>query len=242
MFTWEHSLMLRMDRINAFYGKVRVLWDLTLKIDEKEIVALVGGNGAGKTTTLHTIVGLVRPASGSLELYGKRIDGMPPYQVVQLGICYIPEGGKPFPDMTVRENLEMGAYPHTTWKKKEETLDQVYQIFPRLKERARQLARTLSGGERQMLAMARGLMSKPKLSMFDEPSYGLAPLLVKVLFQFIRDFREQGMTILLVEQNVRQALEIADRAYVLENGRIVLEGESKGLLQNVHVKKAYLGL
>jgi branched-chain amino acid transport system ATP-binding protein len=234
--------MLRMDRINAFYGKVRVLWDLTLKIDEKEIVALVGGNGAGKTTTLHTIVGLVRPASGSLELYGKRIDGMPPYQVVQLGICYIPEGGKPFPDMTVRENLEMGAYPHTTWKKKEETLDQVYQIFPRLKERARQLARTLSGGERQMLAMARGLMSKPKLSMFDEPSYGLAPLLVKVLFQFIRDFREQGMTILLVEQNVRQALEIADRAYVLENGRIVLEGESKGLLQNVHVKKAYLGL
>jgi branched-chain amino acid transport system ATP-binding protein len=242
MSTWEHSLMLRMDRINAFYGKVRVLWDLTLKIDEKEIVALVGGNGAGKTTTLHTIVGLVRPASGSLELYGKRIDGMPPYQVVQLGICYIPEGGKPFPDMTVRENLEMGAYPHTTWKKKEETLDQVYQIFPRLKERARQLARTLSGGERQMLAMARGLMSKPKLSMFDEPSYGLAPLLVKVLFQFIRDFREQGMTILLVEQNVRQALEIADRAYVLENGRIVLEGESKGLLQNVHVKKAYLGL
>ena len=242
MSTWEHSLMLRMDRINAFYGKVRVLWDLILKIDEKEIVALVGGNGAGKTTTLHTIVGLVRPASGSLELYGKRIDGMPPYQVVQLGICYIPEGGKPFPDMTVRENLEMGAYPHTTWKKKEETLDQVYQIFPRLKERARQLARTLSGGERQMLAMARGLMSKPKLSMFDEPSYGLAPLLVKVLFQFIRDFREQGMTILLVEQNVRQALEIADRAYVLENGRIVLEGESKGLLQNVHVKKAYLGL
>ncbi len=234
--------MLRMDRINTYYGKIRVLWDLTLKIDEKEIVALVGGNGAGKTTTLHTIAGLVHPTSGSLELFGKKIDGLPPYQVVQLGICYIPEGGKPFPDMTVRENLEMGAYPHTTWKKKEETLGEVYRIFPRLKERAKQLARTLSGGERQMLAMARGLMSKPKLCMFDEPSYGLAPLLVKEFFQFIKTFREQGMTILLVEQNVRQAIEIADRAYVLENGRIVLEGESRGLLQNDHVKKAYLGL
>lgn len=234
--------MLRMDRINAFYGKVRVLWDLTLRIDEKAIVALVGANGTGKTTTLHTIAGLVHPVSGSLEFFGKKIDGMPPYQIVQLGICYIPEGGKPFPDMTVLENLEMGAYPHTTWKKKGETLDQVYQIFPRLKEREKQLARTLSGGERQMLAMARGLMSKPKLSMFDEPSYGLAPLLVKEFFRFIKTFREQGMTILLVEQNVRQALEIADRAYVLENGRIVLEGESQGLLQNVHVKRAYLGL
>jgi branched-chain amino acid transport system ATP-binding protein len=234
--------MLRMDRVNTYYGKIRVLWDLTLEIDEKEIVALVGGNGAGKTTTLHTIAGLVRPASGNLELFGKKIDGMPPYQIVQLGISYIPEGGKPFPEMTVRENLEMGAYPHSTWKRKEETLEQVYQIFPRLRERAKQLARTLSGGERQMLAMARGLMSKPKLCMFDEPSYGLAPLLVKVFFQFIKDFREKGMTILLVEQNVRQALEIADRAYVLENGRSVLEGESKGLLQNDHIKKAYLGL
>ncbi len=234
--------MLRMDRINTYYGKIRVLWDLTLKIDEREIVALVGGNGAGKTTTLHTIAGLVRPASGSLELFGKKINGIPPYQIVQLGISYIPEGGKPFPDMTVRENLEMGAYPHATWKHKEETLDQVYQIFPRLKERAKQLARTLSGGERQMLAMARGLMSKPKLCMFDEPSYGLAPLLVKVFFQVIKDVREKGMTILLVEQNVRQALEIADRSYVLENGRMVLEGESKGLLENDHVRKAYLGL
>lgn len=231
-----------MGHVDTYYGKIRVLWDLTLGIDEKEIVALVGGNGAGKTTTLHTIAGLVRPASGHLELFGKRIDGMPPYQIVQLGVSYIPEGGKPFPDMTVRENLEMGAYPRSTWKGKEETLDQVYEIFPRLKERAKQLARTLSGGERQMLAMARGLMSKPKLCMFDEPSYGLAPLLVKMFFQFIRDLREKGMTILLVEQNVRQALEIADRAYVLENGRTVVEGESKGLLGNDHVKKAYLGL
>jgi branched-chain amino acid transport system ATP-binding protein len=234
--------MLRIDQVNTSYGKIRILWDLTLNIDEKEIVALVGGNGAGKTTTLLTVAGLIQPTSGSLEFFGKKINGIPPYQIVQLGICYIPEGGKPFPDMTVHENLEMGAYPHTTWGKKEETMDQVYQIFPRLKERSKQLARTLSGGERQMLAMARGLMSKPKLCMWDEPSYGLAPLLVKVFFQFIRDFREKGMTILLVEQNVRQALEIADRAYVLENGRIVLEGESKGLLQNDHVKKAYLGL
>lgn len=234
--------MLRISDMNTFYGKVRSLWDVSLRIEEKEIVALVGTNGAGKTTVLNTISGLLHPASGTLEFLGRRIDGMSPYQIVKLGISYIQEGGKPFPDMTVRENLEMGAYIHETWKRKEEMLDQIYKTFPLLKQREGQLARTLSGGERQMLAMGRGLMSKPKLCMFDEPSYGLAPLLVRVFFDFIKTLREQGMTILLVEQNVRQSLEIADRAYVLENGRLVLEGKSGKLLQNDHVKKAYLGL
>jgi branched-chain amino acid transport system ATP-binding protein len=167
---------------------------------------------------------------------------MPPYQIVKIGISHIPEGGKPFPDMTVRENLEMGAYGNETWKKREETLEQVYDIFPILKERKRQLARTLSGGERQMLAMGRGLMSRPKLCMLDEPSYGLAPLLVKELFAVTQTLRDQGMTLLLVEQNVQQTLEIANRSYVLENGRIVSEGKSEELLKDDHIKKAYLGL
>jgi branched-chain amino acid transport system ATP-binding protein len=234
--------MLKVNNIRTSYGKVGVLWDLSLKIDEKEIVALVGSNGAGKTTMLNTISGLLHPTSGSLEFLGRRIDGMSPHEIVKLGISYVQEGGKPFPDMTVRENLEMGAYISETWKRKGETLDQVYQIFPKLKERSGQLARTLSGGERQMLAMGRSLMSRSRLCMFDEPSYGLAPLLVKELFDFIKTLREQGITILLVEQNIRNALETADRAYVLENGRIVLEGESKKVLENDHIKKAYLGL
>ena len=164
------------------------------------------------------------------------------YQIVKIGISYIPEGGKPFPDMTVRENLEMGAYSDATWRKREETLEQVYKIFPILRERERQLARTLSGGERQMLALGRGLMSRPRLCALDEPSYGLAPLLVKEIFNVIKALRDQGMTLLVVEQNVQQTLEIADKAYVLENGRIVSEGKSRELLQNDHIKKAYLGL
>lgn len=234
--------MLEVNKINTFHGKVKALWDISLRITEKEIVALVGGNGSGKTTMLDSISGILPPASGTMHFLSKRIDGMPPHQIVKLGICYIPEGGKPFPDMTVRENLEMGAYVYATWKRKEEKLDQVYHIFPILKEREGQLANTLSGGERQMLAMGRGLMSRPKLCMFDEPSYGLAPLLVKEFFDIIKTLREQGVTILLVEQNVRNALEISDRAYVLENGRVVLEGKSGELLQNGHIKKAYLGL
>src|SRR4030042_1283216 len=234
--------MLEINKINTFHGKVGALWDISLRVAEKEIVALVGGNGSGKTTMLYSISGLLPPASGTMHYLGKRIDGMPPHQIVKLGICYIPEGGKPFPDMTVRENLEMGAYIYETWKRKEETIDQVYHLFPILKERAGQLANTLSGGERQMLAMGRGLMSRPKLCMFDEPSYGLAPVLVKEFFGIIKTLREQGVTILLVEQNVRNALEISDRAYILENGGVVLEGKSGELLQNGHIKKAYLGL
>jgi branched-chain amino acid transport system ATP-binding protein len=211
-------------------------------VDEKEIVALVGANGAGKTTMLDTISGMIHPTSGSVQFCGQRIDRLLSFQIVKIGISHIPEGGKPFPDMTVRENLEMGAYHDATWRKREETLEQVYNIFPILKERAGQLARTLSGGERQMLSIGRGLMSRPKLCALDEPSYGLSPLLVKEIFNVIKALRDQGMTLLLVEQNVQQSLEIADRGYVLENGHVVSEGKSRELLQNDHIKKAYLGL
>jgi branched-chain amino acid transport system ATP-binding protein len=234
--------MLEICDVNTLYGKVQALWDVCLEINEAEIVALVGSNGAGKTTLLNTISGLLRPASGSVEFLGKRIDGLPPYSIVEMGISHVPEGGKVFPDMSVRENLEMGAYPFHAWKQKEETFEQVYQVFPVLKEREGQLARTLSGGERQMLAMGRGLMSKPRLCLFDEPSYGLAPLLVAEIFRIIQRLREQGITILLIEQNVRHTLETADRAYVLENGRICLEGDCGEMLQSDYVRKAYLGL
>jgi len=234
--------MLEVSNIDTFYGKVQALWGVSLRIDEGEIVALIGANGAGKTTLLNTISGLVRPVSGSVAFLGKRIDGLTLHSIVELGISHVPEGGKLFPDMSVRENLEMGAYPYHAWKRKEETFQQVYQIFPRLKEREGQLARTLSGGEKQMLAMGRGLMSKPRLCLFDEPSHGLAPILLLEVFRVIKSLHEQGLTVLLIEQNVRHALEIADRAYVLENGRIVSEGKSRELLQNDHIKKAYLGL
>jgi branched-chain amino acid transport system ATP-binding protein len=234
--------MLEVCNINALYGKAQALWDVCLGINEAEIVALVGSNGAGKTTLLNTISGFLRPASGSVEFLGKRIDGLPPHSIVELGISHVPEGRKLFADMSVRENLEMGAYPHHAWKQKEETLKQVYQVFPVLKERERQLARTLSGGERQMVAIGRGLMSRPKLCLFDEPSYGLAPLLVAEIFRIIQGLRDQGITVFLIEQNVRRTLEIADRAYVLENGRICLEGACDELLQSDFVRKAYLGL
>ncbi len=234
--------MLKVNNIRTFYGKMEVLSDVSLRVDEKEIVALLGNNGAGKTTLLNTICGFIRPTSGTLEFLDRRIDGIPPYQIVKSGISLVPEGGRPFPDMTVHENLEMGAFDYETWKRREETIEEVHQIFPILKDRARQLARTLSGGERQMLGMARSLMSRPRLCMFDEPSYGLAPLLVRELFEFIKVLNQKGFTILIVEQNIRHALEVADRAYVLENGRIVLEGKSRDLLQSDLIKKAYLGL
>ena len=234
--------MLEVSNIDTFYGRVQALWGVSLRIDEAEIVALIGANGAGKTTLLNTISGLLRPASGSVEFLGKRIDGLTPHSIVELGISHVPEGRKLFADMTVRENLEMGAYPYHAWKLKEETLKQVYQVFPNLKERERQLARTLSGGEQQMVAMGRGLMLRPRLCMFDEPSSGLAPMLVLEVFRVIKSLREQGITVLLIEQNVRHTLEIADRAYVLENGRVVLEGACDKLLQSDHVRKAYLGI
>jgi len=234
--------MLEVSHVNAFYDRVQALWDVSLRVDEGEIVALIGSNGAGKTTLLNTISGLLRPTSGSMEFLGKRIDGLAPNPIVEMGISHIPEGGRLFSSMTVRENLEMGAYCRHAWKQKGETIKQVYEIFPILKERQGQLARTLSGGEQQMLAMGRGLMSKPKLCLFDEPSYGLAPRFVAEVFEIIKSLRGQGITILLVEQNVRHTLEVADRACVLENGRVNLEGGCAELLQSDYVRKAYLGL
>jgi branched-chain amino acid transport system ATP-binding protein len=221
---------------------MRALWDVSLRIDEKEIVALVGANAAGKSTLLNTISGLLRPASGTVGFLGERISELPAHLIVEAGISHIPEGRKLFSEMTVCENLEMGSYLSKAWKKKEETIAEVYELFPRLKERAGQLARTLSGGEQQMVAIARGLMSRPRLCMLDEPSHGLAPLLVSEIFEIVKTLRDHGSTIFLVEQNVQRSLEIADRAYVLENSRIVLEGKGKELLEKKDVKEAYLGL
>ena len=234
--------MLEVSNIDTFYGKIQALWDVSLRIDESEIVALVGANGAGKTTLLNTISGLLRPTSGSVGFQGKRIDGLMSHAIVELGLSHIPEGRKLFPDMSVRENLEMGAYNKRVWKNKQETLDKVYQLFPVLKARQGQLARTLSGGEQQMVAMGRGLMSRPRMCIIDEPSSGLAPIVVDEIFSIIQGLRDQGIAIFLIEQNVQQTLEIADRAYVLENGRVTLEGESKELLEEEVIRKAYLGL
>jgi len=234
--------MLEFKDISASYGKTRVLWDVSLNIDKGEIVALVGSNGVGKSTLLKTMSGILRPSSGTVTFNGRRIDNLPMHRIAELGISHIPEGGKAFKDMTVRDNMDMGAYSAQAWKNKEDTLKQIYEMFPVLKEREKQLARTLSGGEQQMLAMGRGLMSRPKLCVLDEPSYGLAPFLVKEVFRIIQSLPQHGITVFLIEQNVRHTLDIADRAYILENGRIVMESTGKELLQNDHVRKAYLGL
>ena len=234
--------MLVINRINTFYGNVQALWDVCLSVEESEIVALVGSNGAGKTTLLNTISGFLKPGSGTIEFLGKRIDGLSPHAIVEAGISHIPEGGRVFTEMTVLENLEMGAYPTHAWKQRKETKKQVYEIFPVLEEREKQMARTLSGGEHQMLAMGRGLMSRPSLCIFDEPSYGLAPKYVEEVFRIIKSLNEQGITILLIEQNVKHSLEIATKAYVMENGRITHEGACQELLATDHIRKAYLGL
>ncbi|HEX7475608.1 MAG TPA: ABC transporter ATP-binding protein, partial [Dehalococcoidales bacterium] len=196
--------MLEIKEINTFYGKLQALWDISIEIKEAEIVALIGANGAGKSTLLNAVSGFIQPASGSITFLGTRIDHQVPHHVVEMGISQVPEGGRPFLDMSVKENLEMGSYPNRAWKDKQKTLKEVFELFPRLKERENQLARTLSGGEKQMLAMGRGLMSKPKLCMFDEPSYGLAPIVVIEVFQIIKTLRERGITVLLIEQNVKR--------------------------------------
>jgi branched-chain amino acid transport system ATP-binding protein len=234
--------MLAVSNLDTFYGKIQALWDISFTIDETEIVALIGANGAGKTTLLNTISGVLQPSAGIVEFLGSRIDGLQSHAIVERGMSHIPEGRKLFPDMSVRENLEMGAYPKQVWERKQESLAEVYQLFPLLKARQGQLARTLSGGEQQMVAMGRGLMSRPRLCIIDEPSSGLAPIVVEEIFNIIKGLRDQGIAILLVEQNVQQTLEIADRAYVLENGRIILAGESKQLLQEELIRKAYMGI
>jgi len=234
--------VLAIKEVSTFYGKIQALWEVSFEIREGEIIALVGANGAGKTTLLNTISGIVRAASGSVALFGKPIEKQAAASIVEAGISQVPQGGRLFPDMSVLENLEMGAYPLKAWTHRRDTMEKVYHIFPRLKERKRQVVKTLSGGEKQMVAIGRGLMSRPKLCMFDEPSYGLAPKAVKEIFKVIRQLPEQGITVLLIEQNVKQALELAHRACVLENGRLTLEGPCCDLIRNDHVKKAYLGL
>jgi len=234
--------MLNVKRLSLFYGKIQVLWDVSLSVAEKEMVAVIGSNASGKTSLLNTISGLLTPSSGTVEFLGRALQKTPAYLIARLGISHIPEGGGLFPDMKVSENLELGAYIHAGEKEKKETMQWVYEIFPSLAARSTQLAKTLSGGERQMLAIGRGLMSKPRLCMLDEPSYALSPLLVMDVFKAVRVLRDRGTTILLVEQDIKRALEMADRAYLLENGRVVLEGPRALFLQNDHVKRAYLGL
>lgn len=234
--------MLEVKGITVSYDDFHILWDVSLSVDEGQIVAIVGPNGAGKTTLMHSISGLIHPSSGSVEFLGKRIDGLSPPEILELGLIQVPEGRHLFPDMTVRENLELGAYARRARGQREETLNMVFDIFPILRDRRRQVVHTLSGGEQQMLAIARALMSRPIFLILDEPSLGLAPRMVLQLFEILRTVNREGMTVLLVEQNVRQALALAHKGYVLETGRIVLNDEGKRLLENERVKKAYLGM
>lgn len=234
--------MLELKEINAGYGGIQILWDVSMRVDNGEIVALVGANGAGKSTTIKTIAGLLPLMSGSITLDGKRIDAMPVHTIITQGIALVPEGRRLFPYMTVMENLELGNYVEKDRAKVQENLEWVFGLFPILRERMTQLAGTLSGGEQQMLTVGRSLMSKPQFLMMDEPSLGLAPVIVDGVFKTINLLHGEGMTILLVEQNVRKALEIAPRSYVLEHGRIVKSGESAALIGDEEIKKAYLGI
>lgn len=234
--------MLTIDKLNFSYGDMQVLWGIDLEVQQGEIVTVVGANGAGKSTTLKNISRLVRPSSGSITFMGEDLAGLEPHQVVERGLIQVPEGRKIFPEMSVVENLRMGSYIKSARKDREANVERVFEMFPRLKEREKQLGGTMSGGEQQMLAIARGLMANPKLLLLDEPSLGLSPLFVKIIFEIIQEISRQGVTILLVEQNVYQSLKIAHRAYVLETGRVVLTGGGQELLANDHVKKAFLGM
>ncbi len=234
--------MLEIKGVDAAYGEVTILRDVNVRLDQGESVAVIGATGAGKSTMLRVISGLLRPRRGSVLFDGKSIDHLAPYDIAALGIAHVPEGRRVLPDMTVQENLELGAYLKAPKARRSESLAWIYRIFPRLAERRFQRAGTLSGGEQQMLAVGRGLMLRPRLLMLDEPSLGLAPLVVDATFEKIAEVRKEGIAILLVEQNVQRALALAERGYVLEGGRVVLEGPSQTLLENPHVKVAYLGL
>ena len=231
--------MLRIDDLKVSYGGIEAVKGITFNVPEHQIVTLIGANGAGKSTTLRTIAGLIKPASGRIHLQGEDITGLSPDVIVSKGVTLVPEGRRVFPNLTVLENLKIGAYLRND--SLEDDLKWVYDLFPRLKERSWQAAGTLSGGEQQMLAVGRALMSRPKIMMMDEPSLGLAPLVVKGIFEIIREINKQGVTILLIEQNANMALHTADMGYVLETGRITLSGDGKSLLSNEEVKKAYLG-
>lgn len=234
--------MLKIEKLNFAYGDLKVLWDVDLEVNEGEIVTVVGANGAGKSTTLKNISRLVKPTSGTITFDGKDLVRMQPHHVVEAGLVQVPEGRRIFPEMTVMENLRMGSYVKATRADRQKNIDWVFQLFPRLEERQKQLGGTMSGGEQQMLAIARGLMANPKVLLLDEPSLGLSPLLVKNIFDIITGINKEGVTILLVEQNVYQSLRIAHRAYVMETGRVVLTGRGEELLNNDHIKKAFLGM
>jgi branched-chain amino acid transport system ATP-binding protein len=234
--------MLEIKGLNVFYEKVQVLWDVSFNVKAGEVVTLLGSNGAGKSTTVKTIQGLLKPRSGSIRFTDRSIDGLPAYKIVGEGVALVPEGREIFPKMSVLENLILGAYVSRAKNLRDDNLDWVFNLFPKLEERKKQLAGTMSGGEQQMLAIARALMSKPKLLMLDEPSLGLALVIVLQVFEIIEKLKEEGVTVLLVEQNIHHALEISDRAYIMEKGRIILEGEGSDLLNNHYVKEAYLGM
>ncbi len=233
--------MLKIDNLNVHYGVIHALKGLSFEVKKGEIVTLIGANGAGKTTTLHTISGLIDPTSGTIILKDIDITKLDAHKILSMGMAQVPEGRRIFPYMTVQENLELGAFLRKDKKEIQKSMDNVFEKFPRLKERRTQVAGTMSGGEQQMLAMGRSLMSNPEILLLDEPSMGLAPILVKEIFDTIKEVNDQGVTVLLVEQNADMALSIANRAYVLETGKIVLSGEAKLLLSNDDVKKAYLG-
>jgi branched-chain amino acid transport system ATP-binding protein len=234
--------VLEIKNIDVFYGDVQVIWDISFNVKQGEIVALIGANGAGKSTTLKTISGILRPRKGEILFNDVPINKVEPYRLIELGIAHVPEARRLFVEMSVDENLDMGALKGDAKKERQITKELVFELFPRLLERRWQLAGTLSGGEQQMLAIGRGLMSKPKLQMFDEPSLGLSPILVRDIFNVIKKIKAEGTTVLIVEQNVKQTLALADRAYVLENGRITMQGTGAELLANDHVKTAYLGV
>lgn len=233
--------MLEVKDIEVYYGMIQAIKGVSFEVNEGEVIALIGANGAGKTTTLHTITGLLSPKKGSVIFEGQDITKVPAHKIVSLGMAHVPEGRRVFAELSVYQNLKMGAYTRKDKAEIEETLQMVYKRFPRLEERKNQLAGTLSGGEQQMLAMGRALMSHPKIIVMDEPSMGLSPILVNEIFDIIKEVSASGTTVLLVEQNAKKALSIADRAYVLETGRIVLEGDAKELLNDDSIKKAYLG-
>jgi branched-chain amino acid transport system ATP-binding protein len=233
--------MLEVKNIQVAYGKIVAVKDISIDVKQGEIVTLIGSNGAGKSTTLRTISGLIKPKSGEILFNGKRIDGVPGHEIVGMGICHSPEGRRIFPRMTVKENLELGAFLRNDKTAVNADMDRVLELFPRLKERIKQTAGTMSGGEQQMLAVSRALMGDPKLLLLDEPSMGLAPVLVELIFDTIVKIRKQGITILLIEQNATAALEVADRAYVLESGKVKMSGSAKELSSDDKVTKAYLG-
>ena len=233
--------MLEVKDLEVYYGGIKAIKGISFEVNKGEVIALIGANGAGKTTTLHTITGLLSPKNGHVIFEGKDITKVPAHKIVSMGMAHVPEGRRVFAELSVYENLKMGAYTRKDKNEIEESLANVYKRFPRLEERKNQMAGTLSGGEQQMLAMGRALMSKPKIILMDEPSMGLSPILVNEIFDIIRAVSESGTTVLLVEQNAKKALAIADRAYVLETGKIVLEGNAKDLLEDDSIKKAYLG-